>query len=351
MKKLALIGCGVIGDYHLNNLKQFEDIELVGFCDLIIARAQSFAKNAGCGKAFSCFIEMYDEVKPDMVFICIPPSSHGDIEFETIRRGIPFFVEKPVTLDADLAKELVRQISTKGLITAVGFQCRYDSINTAAKEFINNNRIIHIAGSRIGGIPDVPWWKNKFLSGGQLLEQTIHQMDILRYLLDDEPDKVYSVASRGYITQEEVPGYFTDDMSTTLITFNSGITCTMVTACYSTSISSWDNRMTFGSRNARMDYRLVTDITIYGVDGDKAEGLGGVVSGDGMQLTADGETGVIIKTTNDCSMECDRAFIDAVISGDGSKIRSSYADAWKSTAFCLACNESMATGLPVKVIY
>ena len=47
---------------------------------------------------------------------------------------------------------------------------------------------------------------------------------------------------------------------------------------------------------------------------------------------------------------CDREFVNAVISGDGSKIRSSYADGAKSLALCLACNESMETGLPVKVV-
>jgi len=100
-----------------------------------------------------------------------------------------------------------------------------------------------------------------------------------------------------------------------------------------------------------MDYRLITDLTLYGTEGDKAKGLGGVVAGDGMQVTAAGETGIVVETTNNCGLECDRTFIDAVISGDGSKIRSTYADAWKSTAFCLACTESMDTGLPVKVIY
>ena len=203
MKKLALIGCGGIGSYHLSHFVQFKDIELAGFCDLILERAENFVKQAGSGKAFSNFIEMYDEIQPDMVFICVPPTCHGQIEFETIRRGIPFFVEKPLSLDIDLAKELVRQVEEKGLIAASGFQCRYDDINDAAKAYIKDHQILHVAASRVGGIPDAPWWNVKATSGGQLVEQTIHQMDMLRYLLDSEPDTVYSVASRGYITQEE----------------------------------------------------------------------------------------------------------------------------------------------------
>ncbi len=70
MKKLAIIGCGGIGGYHLGHFKQFTDIvELAGFCDLIPERAENFVKEAGSGKAYTNYIEMYDEVKPDMVFI------------------------------------------------------------------------------------------------------------------------------------------------------------------------------------------------------------------------------------------------------------------------------------------
>jgi predicted dehydrogenase len=351
MKKLALIGCGGIGEYHLSHFVQFKEIvELAGFCDLLIERAESFVERAGSGKAYSDYIKMYDEVKPDMVFICIPPYAHGLVEFETIKRGIPFFVEKPLALDANMSRELVRQVEEKNIIAASGFQCRYDNINESAKQFIKEHQIVHVAASRIGNIPEVPWWRIRSMSGGQLVEQTVHQMDMLRYLLDDEPDTVYSVAGRGYITQEECPGYFTDDISTTLITFKSGATCTMVTGCYSTGPACWDNKMTFGARDARMDYRLITDTTIY--DGSTAaEELGGVVSGDGMLRKAESETGTTVKTTFDFGIVCDRTFIEAAISGDGSKIRSPYSDAWKSVAFCLACNESMETGKPVKVQY
>ncbi|MBP3292382.1 MAG: gfo/Idh/MocA family oxidoreductase, partial [Clostridia bacterium] len=61
--------------------------------------------------------------------------------------------------------------------------------------------------------------------------------------------------------------------------------------------------------------------------------------GDCIVYHQDGDAGVL----------CDRTFIEAVINGDGSKIRSPYADAFKSVSFTMACNESMATGKPVKV--
>lgn len=350
MKKLAIIGCGGIGTYHLSHFVKFHDIELAGFCDLILERAEKFVKEAGSGKAYTDYIKMYDEVKPDMVFICIPPHCHGAVEFETIRRNIPFFVEKPLALDMHLAREINRQVQAKHLIAASGFQCRYDNINDEARKYIEAHPVVHVAASRVGGIPDTPWWNIKSLSGGQLVEQTIHQLDMLRYLLKTEPDTVYSVPSRGYITQEENHSYFTDDLSTTLITFKNGVTCTMMTGCYSLNGASWDSKMTFGSRSSRMDYYLCSKVTEYGIAAeDKAQAVAGTIAGDGTQRKNDNEVGITTKSSVDFGVECDRTFIDAVITGDASKIRSPYSDAFKSVAFALACNESMESGMPVKV--
>jgi len=346
MKKLALIGCGIIGDYHLDHFIQFKDISLAGFCDSYIERAEKFVKKAGQGKAFSDFIEMYDKIKPDMVFICVPPTSHGIIEFETIKRGIPFFAEKPIAIDLDLAVEIKYQVEKNKIIAASGFQCRYDNINDAAKKYIKNNRVLTVQASRVGGIPEVPWWRIKSVSGGQLVEQTIHQMDMLRYLLGSEPETVYSVASRGYIDQKECPGYFTDDLSTTLITFKNGVTATMLTGCYAKNRNCWESKMTFGSRESRMDYKLTREVVVY-ASGAKP-GKGKKTSGGTGEKIAEDYTEVT-KSNIDFGLLCDRTFIDAAITGDGSKIRSPYSDAFKSVVFTLACNKSMDSGLPVEI--
>jgi len=354
MKKLAIIGCGGIGGYHLDHFLKFKDLdfELVGFCDIIPERAENFAKIAGKGKAYSDFRKMYDETKPDFVFIGIPPYTHGEIEFETIERGIHLFVEKPVSLDLGMAKEIRDKIAAKNLIAASGFQCRYDNINEPTLDYIKNNEIVVMQGSRVGGVPEVDWWRKKELSGGQLAEQTVHQMDLLRYLLGDI-DTVYSVPTRGFIKDAEWPGYDTDDISTTIITFASGITGTMMTGCYSLDGASWDSKMTFGTRDSRLDYILCSHVSIFGVDAqDKAEAIAGVVKGDGMQLRNENEVGIRHNSSVDFGTICDRTFIEAVISGDAAKIsaiRSPYSDAVKSLALVLACNESMATGQPVRI--
>lgn len=354
MLKVAIIGCGGIGLFHAHHIKDndntvFADVEVVGLCDLIESRAKALADFLGSGRVYTDFIEMYDKEQPDAVFICIPPTCHGFIEFETIRRGIPFYVEKPLTLDMDLAKEILRRVEEKNLITAAGFQCRYDNINDAAKEYIKDHRIIHTSCQRVGGIPSMQWWRVKAQSGGQLVEQAIHQMDIFRYLIG-EPETVYSVATRGVIPADQCPNYYSDDASTTLITFKDGTTATMMTGCYSTNGASWDSKMTLGSYDSRMDYYLCLKVRFFGLkEEDVAAEAAGTISGDGTQRPNPNETGIVVNNSNDSGVVSDRTFLDAVISGDDSKIRSPYRDAIKTLAFVLACNKSMETGLPVKV--
>lgn len=348
MKKLAIIGCGGIGSYHMGHFMQFTDIvELAGFCDLIPERAEAFRKQAGTGKAYTDYKVMLDEVKPDMVFVCIPPYCHGEIEFNLIERGIHFFVEKPLALNLDLARKIRDAAEAKGLVTASGFQCRYSNLVQPNKEFIANNQVIYIEASRFGGVPEVEWWRKKELSGGQAVEQTIHQFDIIRYMVGD-PEEVYTMGARGYVTEEEWPGYDTDDLTTTVVKFKNGILGTISTGCYSTTGDSFDNKVTFSARDKRAELKILDTFKVFGEKSVvEEENAGFIVKGDGA-LSAGGDS-IVYNQEGDAGVLCDRTFIEAAISGDASRIRSSYRDAFKSLAFTMACNKSMETGIPVKV--
>jgi predicted dehydrogenase len=347
MKKLAMIGCGGIGQYHLNHLLQFDDIELAGFCDLISERADAFVRQAG-GKAFTDFRQMYDAISPDMVFICVPPTAHGDIEFETIRRKIHFFVEKPVALDLDLARRIRDAAGRADLITAVGFQCRYSNLVAQTRAFIEKNEIAFIQCARIGGVPDVPWWRDKTLSGGQIVEQTIHQFDLIRAVYG-EPAEVFTYGMRGLV--RELPEYNTDDLSVSAIRFASGALASIATGCYGQDPSAFDSKITFSSRQSRLDHYLLQRVDIYGdqAEPDSGSESGLIFKGDGTLVQQDRESCRTVKEAGQAGLTCDRTFIDAVLSGDASQIRSPYADAVKSLAFTLACNESMATRRPVEI--
>jgi hypothetical protein len=127
----------------------------------------------------------------------------------------------------------------------------------------------------------------------------------------------------------------------------------MITGCYAKNGVAWESKMTFGSRDSRMDYVLCDKVAVYtkGKTTVKKDKSASVVKGDGVQDSDAGEYTDVTRSEVDFGLLCDRTFVDAALSGNGSKIRSPYADAYKSVAFTLACNRSMETGLPVKVVY
>lgn len=347
MKKLVIIGCGGIGIYHLEHFLMYDDVQLAGFCDIIPDRAQAFAQKTG-GKAYTSYIKMYDEIQPDMVFICIPPTEHGEIELETIRRGIHMFVEKPLTLDLALARRIRDAAEAAGLTTASGFQCRYSNLVEPTCKFINEHEIVFVECARIGGIPDTPWWKKRATSGGQIVEQTIHQFDIIRYMFG-EPDTVFTMGTKGFVT--DVEGYDTEDLTVTAVRFKSGALATISTGCYASADAAFDSKITFGARDARLDHYILYKVDIYGEKSAVAEEdpSGLVIKGDGSLSRSDNDAVRSFKDNGDAGTICDRTFVDAVISGDASQIRSPYADAVRTLAFTLACNQSMDSRLPVKI--
>lgn len=343
-KKLVIIGCGNIGRYHLDHFLKMDDVKIAGVCDIIKERADAFAAEAKC-PAFYEFKEMYDAVKPDMVFVCIPPYCHGEVEFETIKRGIHMFVEKPVGLKPELFLKIRDAVKESGIITASGLQLRYESNICKLKEFAAQHKIVQMNLSRMGGIPDTPWWKVRAESGGQLVEQTIHQVDMARNVMG-EPDTVYSMGGHDII--KGIEGFDVEDMSVTLVRFKNGALGTITTGCYAENGAAADNKLTFGAVDARADYYMFDKVAIYGdiKPADDAE-RNEVVKGDGRMMQLDDS--LTFKPEGDAGMLCDHTFIEAVKTGDRSKIRSPYEDAVKSVLFTLACNESMDTGKPVKV--
>jgi predicted dehydrogenase len=347
MKKLVMIGCEGIGKVHLEHFLQFKEfVELAGFCDLVQEKAQKFCDKAGSGKAYKDFRTMYDEVNPDMVFICVPPFAHGDIELETIRRGIHFFVEKPLALTVEMAKDIAAKAEQAGLITAAGFQCRYSNLVDPTLQFIRENPVVLVDASRITGVPDIAWWAQKSKSGGMLLESTIHQLDILRYLLD-EPDTVTTMGASGWVNKE---GCDVDDLTTTMIRFRNGALGVLSSGCYATEGASFDSKITFSARDKRAVHRIIESLEIHEKeDFTPGEMAYFVTKGDGGLSKSANVTHY--EQEGDAGLACDRCFIEAVISGDSSKIRSPYADALKTHMFALACNESLATGQTVKLAY
>lgn len=319
MKKIraCMVGNGGMASWHLNHLIAFEDIDLVGFCDLIPERAKGFSDKAGGGKCYTNFVEMYDEQKPDLVYICVPPAEHGAIELEAVKRGFDFFVEKPISSSIKTAEKIETAVKKAGTITAVGFQDRYLDIIELTKEYLKGREYGLVTGSWVGGMPGVAWWRTKG-SGGQIVEQNIHIIDGLRYIIG-EAASVYCSAGHGLM--RGIENYEVDDFSSAVITFKNGVVASLLTGCYQQSGAYIQNGMTFYAKDATIEYSLRNFVRLRDANGI-----------------------VERKTKIDQGITEDRTFIDAVKTRDQSIVRSPYSDAIKSLRIALACNESIETG-------
>jgi len=210
--KAAVVGCGGISNWHFSRVKNFEDVEYVGFYDIIKARAEKMAAAKGEGKAFDCYISMLDESKPDILYVCVPPDQHGMIELEAIKRGIHMMIQKPIATDINVAEKICDMATQHNIIISVGHQDRYLNIIDPMKEFLKDRQIGLINGAWVGGIPMVYWWVRKSTSGGQIVEQNIHLYDMLRYF-NGEPVTVYCTGGKGIVNPNVLPlrGYDVED--------------------------------------------------------------------------------------------------------------------------------------------
>lgn len=321
--KAALIGCGGRNGVHYQKLSEMKDVDLIGFCDIVPEKAQNMAKQYGSGKVFDNHQAMLKELRPDVIFIAVPPYQHGEIENNVIDLNIPFQVEKPMALNIETAEKILKRIEEKHLLTNVGFQDRYQNLTEIMKNFLTTHEAGIIRGSWIGGIPGVSWWRKQETCGGQIVEQNIHLFDQLRFLFG-EPEDVYCTSTNGMVKPDEygMPGYNLDmDYSSAVMKFKCGAIATLFTGCYVVGGSKVTNGMTVYCKDATLEYSLRSTLDVFTAAGHDHYDRG------------EEQTGIM-----------DRTFIDAIKSGDGSKIRSPYADAIRSLRLTLACNESAASG-------
>ena len=328
--KIGLIGCGGRAKAHMKSFLAMDDVVVAAVADPIEERRNEAAGMFGCDRIYQNHTELLDNEGKnlDAVVICVEPTAHEDMELRAVELGIPFLVEKPMTLDLDLAERIAAEVAKKNLITSVGFQDRYQDLTDLIKAELPKHKTGGLVyGSWIGGIPGVWWWQKKSDCGGQLVEQNIHLLDELRYLFG-EPLSVYATASRGIVKAGEgcSAEYDTDDHSTAVIRFANDVTATLVSGCY---IKRGARRPRCGLyimlEDILFDYRLRNNLII-----------------ETAEETRD------IPRKADQTFTLDRAFVDAVKTGDRSLIRSDYADALKSLKLGFAANRSMETG---EVIY
>jgi len=319
--KVAFIGSGGIAGYHLSHLEKIPDVQLVAFCDVQADRAGARAKQYKA-RAYTDHRRMLDAAKPDAVYVCVPPFAHGKAELDAVARGCHIFVEKPIALSMDTAHEIRDAIAEAGVVSAVGYQDRYQDIIAKLRLTLRKHKVATAMGYWMGGMPGVPWWRVKAESGGQHTEQTTHIFDMMRYLFG-EADTVYAAASRGLMTS--VPNYDVEDVSAATLVFRKGMVATVYSACCLKAGGKVG--IDIFCTDCRIEYVERQSVTVR--EASRTEE---------------------IRNVADYGQAIDEAFIGAVRSkGKENKVLSPYDDACKSLALSLAVDRSLATGQAVSV--
>ncbi|RKY58359.1 MAG: hypothetical protein DRP94_06590 [Candidatus Latescibacterota bacterium] len=328
--KLAFIGCGGITRSHLEQgLKNFEDVQFVGWCDVDEKAAAARREQVGDrGEVYTDARRMLDETKPDAVYIMLPPFAHGPAEELVIERRIPFFVEKPVAKDLDTALRVAEGVKRHNLITSVGYMNRYRRSVRRVKELLEGRKPVIMHGGWVGGGPAKyegiwRWWVQKDKSGGQFLEQTTHTIDLARHFFG-EVEEVYAVPVRDRIPR---PDFFTiEDASMVQMSFVNGAAANLYSSCC-TSVGG-GIFLTLWATDMKAEFTgWEHSVRIY-LPGDE-------------QITIPGEPNIF-------ALE-DRAFIDSVKAGEDRGILATYEDGLKAVAIACAADESMRTGRAVEV--
>jgi predicted dehydrogenase len=109
--KVAFVGSGGMAEAHSQALSRMKEVHIVGYCDVNLSLAKAKAAQYG-GAAFRKPAAMFDSIEPNAVFIALPPFAHG-AELEAVKRGIPFFIEKPIGMDVELSRRIARAVARR----------------------------------------------------------------------------------------------------------------------------------------------------------------------------------------------------------------------------------------------
>lgn len=321
---IGFIGVGGVAQPHLQNLTSIEGINISAVCDAFADRALATGEKYGA-EVYTDYKKMLANEKLDGCYVCLIPAVHGEIELDLVQRSIPFYVEKPVHLDLDACQRVLDALDKNPIVNSVGYHWRYTAASQALYQFTRQNQISLVEGAWYGNFVGAPWWRQLALSGGQLVEQSTHIVDMARFLAG-EVHTVYGIGGRGAMT--EVENYDIHDTSIISLQFDSGAIGQITSGCIAEKNGGHRVDITVKGRN----WSAWTNASQAKITSEA--GPEEVESGQdwGNQLG-----------------NGDLAFVNALRSGDGSKILSPYISGAQTLAVTLAANESMATGQPVQV--
>lgn len=317
--EVGFIGTGNIASYHLNSLEKIADARVTAVYDVAAERAEQVGRRFSA-KVYTDHRELIATSGVQALYVCVPPYIHEDQEVLAAERGIALFVEKPVALSEERARQVLAAIQQHGVISSTGYHWRHSPLTDRAKELLHGKTIGMIHGYWHGGLPGVPWWRRIDQSGGQFVEQTTHIVDLARYLVGDirRVSAEYATRALGHLDNFTV-----NDVGTVNLAFENGVVGNISTSCM-----------------LGQGYTVGLHVLCQGIVLEEQANTLRVIQPGHSQEFRSNENPYLLE---------DRTFIEAVQTGNSANIRAPYVEAVKTLLVTLAANRSATTGQPVDV--
>jgi myo-inositol 2-dehydrogenase/D-chiro-inositol 1-dehydrogenase len=222
MLNIGLLGCGRIGQVHARSISRLDNGKLVAVSDAFPTAAESLAVQTGADVRSSD--EIIASADIDAVIIGTPTDTHYDLIHAAARAGKAIFCEKPVDMSADRIRDCMKVVSDAGVAFFTAFNRRFDpsfaniQSRIAAGE-IGEVEIVTIL-SRDPSPPPISYIKS---SGGIFRDMMIHDFDMARFLLGEEPVQGYAVGSS--LVDPEIGAAGDVDTAAVTLTTASGKIC------------------------------------------------------------------------------------------------------------------------------
>jgi predicted dehydrogenase len=203
MLKVAIVGCGKIADSHVVSIQGIENCRIVGICDQEELMAKQLFERFPIDGFYTDLSMLLDAANPDVVHVTTPPKSHFPIAKQCLERGCHVYVEKPFTLDAQEAVDLINMAKERRLKIIVGHDDQFSHVSRRLRKLIQEGYLggppLHMESYycyEMSGayakalLGDKEYWVRKL--PGQLLQNIISHgvARIAEYLKSDSPNVI-----------------------------------------------------------------------------------------------------------------------------------------------------------------
>lgn len=218
--KYALIGCGRIAVNHIKAVSN-NGLELVAVCDIDPAKFDIMFEKANCGEFsgtercadYVAMLDAHPEI--ELVGIATESGKHAEIALECISRGVNVIIEKPMAMSMEEADKIIAMAEEKGVKVAACHQNRFNLAIQKLRGAVEQGRFGKLSHGSINVrwnrgrsyYEQAPWRGTWEQDGGTLMNQCIHGIDLLRWMLGDEVEEIYGATRQrfhDYLEAEDV---------------------------------------------------------------------------------------------------------------------------------------------------